>query len=87
VREIRDELVSAYRPERGEVERRRWRCWRLRLPGGARLGLAGLDCPVLVAPHAMPYCLDSLRRGCGFSCPAAEPAPCLAAAAWLLGRG
>jgi hypothetical protein len=51
------------------------------------VGLAGLDCPVLVAPHAMPYCLDSFRRGCGFSCPAAEHTPCLATTAWLLGRG
>jgi hypothetical protein len=57
----------------------------VRLPGGALIQLEGLDCPVLVAPHAVPYCLDSLRRGCGFSCPAGEREPCLAAAAWLLG--
>lgn len=59
----------------------------IELPDGSRISVAGRTCPVLVAPHAMPYCLDSLRRGCGFSCPAAEPAPCLAASAWLLGRG
>lgn len=58
--------------------------WAIQLPDGSRWRLAGRDCPVLVAPVGLPHCLDSLRRGVGFSCPVGEPVPCHAAAAWLL---